>query len=433
MENNSNRRILLAIGFVLFFVIIILIWYFFYAKPVIKKDITRTNDPVPVRLFPAGFQFLNWGNEPTSTSTTEITDPLTLPLVRVWDKPATGQTFVTQNILREIVSTSTQGTTTIETRRTVRATSTVIVFVDRMTGYIYGFPLETGKPFQMSNTVMPGVYDAQIFDEGKKVILRYLDQEKNKIVGVVANIPNVQENEMPLPLTNIQYITNPVTSIATNFKKDKVSYLVTTETGSSLYTITAKGPTLVTSSPFKEWMLSYGGENLYVTSKPSAYVNGATFSIPTFQPEVTEKTGLMSTPGANGVILNSMWSAQGLATFISDNGDIKLLASKTLASKCAWGERKFLVCAIPKLTLKGSEGLPDDWFQGRVSYSDDFFAVDSTTGETYPLYSFKQDEGNFDVTNMTISKENIFLTFNKKQDSTLWLLNTSLIEGDPRE
>lgn len=432
MENNSNRRILIAIGFVLFFAVIIIIWYFFYAKPVIGKNVTETNNPVPVRIIPPRFQFLNWGDEETSTSTTEITDPLSLPLVRIWDKPATGQAFVSQNILKEVVSTSTQGTTTVITRRTVRASSTLVVFVDRMTGYIYGYPIETGKPFQISNTVMPGIHDAYIFDDGKKVIMRYLDQEKNKIVGVVANIPSVQENEMPLPLTNMQYIASQVTSIATNFKKDKVSYLITTDSGSSIYTITAKGPTFVTSSPFKEWTLSYGGDSLYVTTKPSAYVTGGTFSIPTFQPEITEKTGLISTPGEGGVLLSSMWSSQGTATFISNNGDIKMTSSKTLAGKCAWGEKKFLVCAVPKMLSKATEGLPDDWLQGRVSFSDDFFAVDSTTGDMYSLYTFKQDEGNFDVININISPENTFFAFNKKQDASLWLLNTKLIESDER-
>lgn len=432
MENNSNRRILIAIGFVLLFAVVVIIWYFFYAKPVIGTKITETNNPLPVRQLPPRFQFLNWGDEDTSTSTTEVTDPLTLPLVQIWDKPAIGQTFITQNILKEVISTSTQGTTTIEVRKTIRATSTVIIFVDKMTGYIYGYPLETGKLFQISNTIMPGVYDAYIFEDGKKVFMRYIDQEKNKIVGVIANIPNVQENEMPLPLTNIQYISSQVTSIATNYKRDKVSYLVANDTGSSIYTLTAKGPALVISSPFKEWNLSYGGDNLYVTTKPSAYVIGATLSVPTFQPEVTEKTGLMSTPGEGGVIVNSMWSSQGVATFISNNGEMKLITSQTLASKCAWGEKKFLLCGVPRTPSRKTEGMPDDWLQGRVSFSDDIFAVDTVTGQTYALYTFKQGEGSFDVTNMTIAKGNIYVSFNKKQDATLWLLNTNLIKSDER-
>lgn len=431
MENNSNRRILIAIGFVLLFAIIVIVWYFFYAKPIIGKNITETNNPFPTEQTPPRFQFLIWGGEETSTSTTEIVDPLSVPLVRIWDKPATGQTFVTQNILKEIIATSTQGTATIQFTKTIRATSTAVMFVDRTTGYIYGYPIETGKPFQVSNTVIPGIYDAQIFDEGRKVIMRYIDQEKNTIVGIIANIPRVEENEMPLPLTNIQYITSQVTSITTNRKKDKASYLVATDNGSAIYTITSKGPVLVTTSPFKEWDLAYGGDTLYVTTKPSAYVSGVTLSIPKFQPEIGEKTGLMSNPGQGGTLLGSMWGTRGLATFISSNGDLKITSAQTLASKCAWGDRQFLVCGVPRtIPIRGTEGLPDDWFQGRISFSDDFFIIDPSTGEKYQLYSFTEDEGVFDITNISISKENVFIVFNKKQNAHLWILNTSLIGGD---
>jgi hypothetical protein len=433
MESNGNRKILIAIAFVALFAVVVIIWYFFYAKPVIGKNITETNNPLPVRQLKPRFQFLNWGNEKTSTSTTEVTDPLALPLIRVWDKPATGQTFITRDTLKEIEATSTIGTTTVVTKKTVRATSTTILFVDRTTGYVYGFPIETGTAYQISNTILPGIYDATIFEDGKKILMRYVDQDKNKIVGIIANIPNVQENEMPQPLTNVQYIPTSVLSIASSYKKDKTSYLTSTDTGSALFTITAKGLTLVTTSPFKEWTLAYGGDNLYVTSKPSAYVPGATFSIPTFQPEVPEKTGLTSKPTEGGLMINSMWSSQGLATFISNNGSLRMTTSKTLAEKCAWGEKRFLICAVPKLIPRGTEGLPDDWYQGRISFNDDFFALDSVTGESYPLYTFKKDEGIFDVTNITVAKGSTLISFNRKQDASLWLLNTALIESDERE
>ncbi len=429
MENNSNRRILFAVGFVMFFSVIIIIWYFFYAKPIIAPTLNETNNPFPIKQLPPRFQFLNWGGE-ASTSTTEITDPLAIPLVRIWDKPATGQTFITQNILQEVTSTSTEGTTTIQVKRTVRATSTVVLFVDRTTGYIYGYPVETGKPYQISNTILPGIYDAYFFENGKKVIMRYIDQDKNRIVGVIGTLPTVKDNEMALPLTNIQYLSSQVTSIATNEKKEKISYIVATDNGSAIYTVGEKGPVLVTSSPFKEWILSYGGDSLYVTTKPSAYINGVTLAVPSFQPEITEKTGLMSNPTSGKVILHSMWGSQGLATFLSDASGIKILNTKTLASKCSWGERKFLVCAVPRILPRVVEGLPDDWYQGRASFNDDLYIIEQTTGEKYPLYTFKDEEGVFDITNISFSNANTYFSFNKKQDASLWMINTNLLGGD---
>ncbi len=411
----------------LLFVIVVLVWYFVYAKPVIAPKLNETNNPFPTNTLPPRSQFINWGGE-TSTTTTEVTDPLLYPLVKVWDKPATGQTFILQNILKDIFATTTQGTTTVVIKKTIRATSTVLVFVDRATGYIYGFSIETGKPFQISNTIIPGVHDAYFFDGGRRVIMRY--QDKNKIVSIVATVPSVEDNEMALPLQQIQYLPGEVTSVASNNKTGKASYLTEGDKGSSVYTLTKNGGALIASSPFKEWSLSYGGDSLYVTSKPSAYVTGGTFSIPSFQPEINDKTGLLTNPGSNNTMLNSMWGPQGLVTFISVNGDTKIISARTLASKCGWGEKNFLVCAVPRTLPKTTEGLPDDWFQGRVSFSDDFFIINTRDGEKYPLYSFKDADGVFDVTQVSVEKNNDYFSFNKKQDASLWLLNLTLLGGD---
>jgi hypothetical protein len=187
---------------------------------------------------------------------------------------------------------------------------------------------------------------------------------------------------------------------------------------------------LVASSPFREWVLSNGGDTLYVTSKPSAYIVGATFSLPLFESESGERTGLIANPTKNGLFLNSMWSKNGLVTFFSKNGVVSVAPFTTLASKCSWGTGNALVCAIPRLLPKTTEGLPDDWFQGRVLFSDDLYTIDTNTGEKYTLYTFTEKEGNFDITNTTMDSTNHLLGFTKKQDGTLWLLNTNLLGGE---
>lgn len=427
---ESNRRIRIAVGFVLFFVVIVLVWYFFYAKPIIAPSLQTTNDPIPTRTFPPRFQFISdWINgEDTSSSTTEVTNPLAMPLVKIWGKPATGQTFITTQVLKEITATSTQGTTTIEVKKTIRATTTVVVFVDATTGYIYGYPLETGQIFQISNSVIPGVHDAYFFDNGRRVIMRYVDQTKNTIVGLIANVPSINQSTEASPLENIEYLTSQVLSVAVNQAKTESSYVVATDNGSAVYSVTAsKNPTFITSSPFREWVISYGGNTLYVTTKPSAYIEGATLSLPRFEGEVTEKTGLMTLPLSQGITLNSMWGRKGLATFLSQNGNPQVLSFATLASKCGIQTKDFFVCAIPRMLPKSTEGLPDDWFQGRISFSDDLFTIDARTGEQYSLYTFKEEEGAFDIIKLTSSEDNFFVSFTKKQDSSLWLLNTNLL------
>jgi hypothetical protein len=88
------------------------------------------------------------------------------------------------------------------------------------------------------------------------------------------------------------------------------------------------------------------------------------------------------------------------------------------------------VCAIPGSLPRSTEGLPDDWFQGRVSFVDNLFIVDKSGGDAYPLYIFKESEGVFDIVGLSLSSTNDLVSFNNKQDWSLWLLNTNLIEGD---
>ena len=428
----TNRRLLIAIGAVLFLAIIIIVWYFFYAKPAIAPSLTGTNNPLPVDRPTPRFQFLTlWGTtESTSTSETEVTNPLENPLVEVWKKPATGQTFIVEQVLKEVTSTTTLGTTTVEEKRLVRATTTRLLFVDKTTGYVYRYSLSKGTPYQISNSVFPGIHDAYFFEEGKRVLMRYIDQEKNTVVTFIANLPKVQEGDSPLPLEKIQYISGDVSSVALTLKKDKISYIVTGTNGSSVYTITPKGPSLVTTSPFREWNLSYGGNTLYVTTKPSAYIEGATLSLPSFQVEIAEKTGLVSNPGPSGMLINSMWSSGGLATFLSLDGNIKVLSVATIASKCSWGDASFLICAVPRLATGPEEGLPDDWYQGRTRFEDDLYTINPKNGVSYPLYAFTEGEGIFDIENLSISPDNSLISFNKRQGASLWVLNTELLHSD---
>ena len=132
MESTSNRRLLIIVGFVLFIMVIVLVWYFFYAKPTTSPSLSGTRDPLKVNGTSIRERFITWGNE-EGTSTTEVFDPLKDPLVEVWRKPATGQTFISRTVLQEVLATSTEGTSTIAIKKTIRATSTVLLFVDKTT------------------------------------------------------------------------------------------------------------------------------------------------------------------------------------------------------------------------------------------------------------------------------------------------------------
>ena len=428
-----NRKLLFAIILVLLFAIGVISWFFFFAQPTPAPSLNGPSNPFSLQNLPKQFQFVfkkNNDTPPISITTTEMTFPKPEVLTQIWNRPTTGQTFVDQMIIQEVEATSTQGTTTVMIKKLTQATTTVLMFVDRITGYVYSYNRNEGKIYQISNTTIPGVYDAYIFNNGKRIVLRYADNDKHTIVGILANIPSVGDKDQAKPLENTVYLPAQVTSVAVNQNKTLLSYLVTGDAGGAIYTVTSKGATLVANTPFKEWSLSYGGDALFATSKPSAYIEGETVYLPSFESVVTNKTGLQSNPSEKGIFLNSMWSSIGLKTFLSIGGNQVVISATTIASKCTWGQKEFLVCAVPKLLPKSTEGYPDDWFQGRVSFDDSLMTVDSKTSLVYPLYSFNTEkDGVFDITNISISNNNAFISFNKKQDTSLWLLDTDLIGG----
>lgn len=429
METSGNKKLLIAVGLVLLLVIVALVWYFVYAKPIVAPSLAGTNDPVNPKSFPARFQFLNWTDEKKNQET-EVSDPKKDPLIQVWKKPATGQTFVITQTLQEITSTTTEGTSTkiIDVKKTIRATSTALLFVDKTNGYLYRYNLQSGKTTQITNTLIPGIAEAFIFENGSRVIMRYVDTNKNSIVGLIANIPSVPEDGVANPLEAIQYLASDVVSVAVNYQKTSASYVVATKEGSAVYMLVGKVPKLVASSPFREWVISYGGNKLYATTKPSAYVEGVTTSLPNFEMVLDEKTGLMSNPGPGNILLHSMWGKNGLATFFSIDSYLQVLPVTTVASKCAWENINYVVCAVPKILPLGKEGLPDDWFQGRVSFDDDLVIVDVKNNQSSTLYTFNPDkEGVFDIDTISPNDNGDLLGFTNKNDETLWLLNTNNI------
>lgn len=426
----EHRRLQILFALVALFAFGVIVWYFLFSTPTSAPTLTGTNNPLSIKDLPARLGFIFQGNSPQTTTETEVTDPAKDPFIKVWDKPSTGNAFVTRTILKEIIATSTIGTSTVSTVKTVRATTTILMFVDRTTGYVYGHNIETGVTYQISNTTIPGVHDAYIWAGGNRVAMRYLNPDKKTVVSILATIPDVQEGRDAQPLVGVTNLPNNISSLAVSASRASLSYVVPNDSGASIYTITTKGTTRVADSPFTEWLISYGGEQLYATTKASAYVEGTTVVLPSFSRVVGDKTGLTSTPGVSGTVLNSMWSKNGLSTFATKGGILVQFAAQTLASKCAPSGTQYFLCGVPKTLPSGDEGLPDDWYQGRVSFDDHLVLLDTKNGNSINLYSFDTKDTPMDVTNLSLSAKSDLVSFIRKQDASLFLLNTNLLADE---
>lgn len=384
---NNNRYLTFALLFTSIFAVGVIIWYFFFATPKTATTLSTTSNPLVTQTVPSRFGFITnlfTGEQPVSTTTTEVTPLKDQAFVKIWDKPSTGNTFVYISNINTITSTSSKiikkVPTVVAVNKLVYSTSTILMFVDRTTGYIYGHSQETGNTYQISNTLIPGVHDAYIFNNGKQILLRSLGDDKKTITSTLADVPQTKEGADPTPLLNETSLPVNIKSVVVSASSKKISYLVASSNSSSIYTIISKGTELTAFSPFNELTLSYGGEQLFATSKPSAYIEGSTYVLPSFTRIIGNKTGLMSNPSPDGFLINNMWSNTGLLSFLfSNKGETKVLDIKTLASKCSWGNLSTLVCAIPQSIGQTSEGLPDDWYQGVIKFSDSLFYISART------------------------------------------------------
>lgn len=423
----QHRRLMILFALISLFAFGVILWYFLFSKPESAPTLGEATNPLSLRDLPARFAFIFQDNPPETTTETEVTQPGTEPFLLVWDKPTTGNVFITKEVLREVTATTTVGTSTTLITRTVRATTTALMFVDRITGYVYGHNIESGRTYQITNTTVPGVYDAYIWDNGARVLMRYLDTDNKTIISTLSSIPSVQEDGGAQPLLATTFLPNNISSVAKSQSLSSISYVVPNTAGSSFYTITSKGATRIADSPFSEWTVSYGGEQAYATTKASAYLEGSTYALPTFSRILGDKTGLVSTPGIGGIMLNSMWAQSGLMSFGIKDGNSIILPIKTIASKCvAYGSPYFL-CGVPKSIPLGEEGLPDDWYQGRVSLDDTLTVVNALTGDSYTLYGIDEKYGKMDIVQIRTTQKGDLVSYIRKQDGSLFLLNTNLL------
>ncbi len=269
-----DRKILLLFIATIIFGLIVVFWYFSKATVESNPSIATPTNPFGAAQTKPGSEFIGGQTTPyTSTDTENERIPASeRMLVQIWDKPVGGYAFASREIIVEATSTatSTASSTPKKLPKPIKKTIEYILFVDRLTGYIYGYNKQSVTPFQITNTTLPGIHDAYITQNGTKVFMRYFDENEQTIKTLTAIIPSFIEGASPRALSDIRYLQDDITSFATSASGDSYSYLVPSANGSTAYTINAKGVSTISSSPLREWTIVYGGETPYTYNKPSA-------------------------------------------------------------------------------------------------------------------------------------------------------------------
>lgn len=112
------------------------------------------------------------------------------------------------------------------------------------------------------------------------------------------------------------------------------------------------------------------------------------------------------------------------STELRDMSDIK-----TFIDKCVWSqdpvEDVFVYCAVPR-NISGNAVLPDDYYAGKLKIVDDFYKINTKTGEKF-LIAESTDEFKIDAKDLFLLRgsdhDEVIYFSNRSDDNNLWALN----------
>lgn len=178
-----------------------------------------------------------------------------------------------------------------------------------------------------------------------------------------------------------------------------------------------------------EWPNS---EQIAIRTKPSGLAQSVVYTINLadgdFQKIINETYGL-----------TVLWSPLGDKLLFSETDNqgknLKLkiadlaksttgeLSFVTLPEKCVWSQdNRTLFCAVPK-NISGSATLPDDYYKKRVSFTDEFWAINLDIQEAIRIF-IPENEGTatYDAKELLLSPQEDYLLFINQKDDLLYSL-----------
>lgn len=392
-------------GILLFIALLAVAAVFFF----FTKDTDTTLGERIQNLFPAG-------SEDSGTGVTRQIQPEDLILVEEGDEG-------TLPVLRRINDASVVSNTIF-----VQDGEEVIRYIEQETGHIFDAQATSSNIVRVTNTTIPRLREVVWTGDGAFALLRYLSDDLDTIQTYLGEVVGGSDGEGSITGSFL-----PQNAAAVAARTDDAAFFYLRENGTTFSGIEVNAETggaqTLFSTPLREWLPSYADRGtLYLTTKPSARVAGFLYRVNTngtLRPVVQNVPGLTSNISPSGTY--AVLSDSGQSTFNAyirnlENDTQINLSPTTLPEKCTWGsEETFAYCLVPQDIERGT--YPDDWYQGRVSFSDSVWEIDLESGSATHLLNLTEAAGeSIDGIRPELSPSGRTLTFINKNDSSLWSL-----------
>jgi len=368
---------------------------------------------------------------PETIATTTSETPATPPTLRkISAGPIAGA--VAYDVITKIGKTST--------------TTTHIRFIDRINGAIYETRTDTLDTQKIASASIQKIREAVWAKDGASVYLRFTtDTNPYTIETYLAKlVPSKTAtssqttfssdiNFLPQEVRG-SYLTRNLTEVIPSpFTLGSVFYTV--PKGANLQgIISSKDDTKrveVLSSPITEWTSQWLASNiLAITTKASTFSDGFMYFLNTDTQKLDRVLGnirgltTLASPDQKYVIYSNSQD-NGFATRLLDTktGAFELFSFTVLPEKCVWSKKRATIvyCAVPQYLPSGA--YPDSWYQGTITFVDDIWMINTSTGSTKLLASLTTtSKEQLDVIKPFLDPQENYLFFTNKQDGSFWSL-----------
>lgn len=301
---------------------------------------------------------------------------------------------------------------------TLSADGGSLLYIARENGHILSADLDGGNERSVVNLTVLEAFEAAWAPRRERVAMRY--HEGGAVKTFLNGVATATASRFLPPET-----------AALDWSPDgrSVAYLLRRASDTALVIADAAGrsPRIAFTTPVPDFTLRWLNRNtILLVSKPSGLAPSLVlrFDVAAGRaaPILSGASGLILQPLPNGeeFVFSSSGGRNGevrnLARYSLKDGQSKDLGILTLAEKCvASADSRKLYCGVPKGALAAPQ--PDEWYQGRASFSDTIVEVDLAAGVTTTLMEGRVD---VDAVNLFAAPDGKYLFFQDKKTGTLW-------------
>lgn len=318
-------------------------------------------------------------------------------------------------------------------------TDTTARYIERGLGYIFEAPLSTYVETRIVNETRARLGEALWGNNGKSVVARFIDDKDGGVIRT--NIVNIGDSTISFTRNEGSGQTNdflkneevalPVNIPFASFSEDGADKIFYLEGGTGNITTSKNtAPLKIFSSAFTEWLPQFPNQRLItLNTRPSAKVPGHLFFLDPQTKMVTKIlgniNGLTSLTSRNGKMVlyaETKGAISELSLYDVSKKEVLPLYLQSLPEKCVWGVKnpRLIYCAVPQTMPSAS--YPDQWYQGLVSFSDELWEINTDTLVTQKVFSPSTLRApSLDMTNLSLSSEDAYLTFMNKITGTPWV------------